>query len=64
MNKNTAMVRPELMACIHGFLRHQSGATAVEYALIAAGIGAFIATTVWSFGSTLNGLYGRVAAIF
>ena len=36
------------------FLKDQQGATAIEYALIAAGVGATIATTVWSLGSTLK----------
>lgn len=36
------------------FLKDQQGATAIEYAMIAAGIGATIATTVWSLGSTLK----------
>ena len=32
----------------------ESGATAIEYALIAAGIGATIAATVYNMGSTLK----------
>ncbi len=36
------------------FVEDQQGATAIEYAMIAAGIGATIATTVWSLGSTLK----------
>ena len=43
--------------------RDEQGATAVEYALIAAGIGAAIAATVWSFGTSLTGVYESVAAI-
>jgi pilus assembly protein Flp/PilA len=43
------------------FLRDESGATAIEYALIAAGIGATVAATVWQFGSHLSGnVYGKV----
>ena len=64
MNHDDAPLRSGLAACARRFVADRSGATAVEYALIAAGIGAFIATTVWSFGTTLNALYGRVAAIF
>jgi pilus assembly protein Flp/PilA len=43
------------------FLADERGATAIEYALIAAGIGATIATTVWAFGSQLrDGTYSKV----
>jgi pilus assembly protein Flp/PilA len=43
------------------FLADERGATAIEYALIAAGIGATIATTVWAFGSQLrDGTYAKV----
>jgi pilus assembly protein Flp/PilA len=44
--------------------RDEQGATAIEYALIASGIGAAIAATVWSFGTSLKGVYESVAAIF
>lgn len=37
-----------------GFLRDESGATAIEYGLIAAGISIVIITAVNSIGSTLN----------
>jgi len=36
------------------FRADQSGATAIEYALIAAGIGATVAATVYNMGSTLK----------
>jgi pilus assembly protein Flp/PilA len=43
------------------FLRDENGATAIEYALIAAGIGATIAATVWQFGNQLrDGVYAKV----
>jgi pilus assembly protein Flp/PilA len=43
------------------FLADESGATAIEYALIAAGIGATIAATVWQFGTHLrDGVYAKV----
>jgi Flp pilus assembly pilin Flp len=40
------------------------GVTAIEYALIAAGIGAAVAATVWGLGSSASGLYAGIAAIF
>ena len=42
------------------FLRDDSGATAIEYAMIASGIGVAIATAVVSLGSTVKGLYSSV----
>ena len=46
----------------HEFLREQSGATAIEYSLIAAGIMLAIVTVVTSLGSTLNTTFTSVAA--
>ena len=40
--------------------KDQEGATAIEYALLAAGIGAAVAATVWSLGATTNALYSSV----
>jgi pilus assembly protein Flp/PilA len=42
----------------------EQGATAIEYAMIAAGIGAALAATVTSLGSAVNGLYTSIASIF
>jgi Flp pilus assembly pilin Flp len=40
-------------------------ATAIEYALIASGIGAAVAATVWSVGSSLKAnFYDSLAAMF
>jgi Flp pilus assembly pilin Flp len=41
----------------------ERGATAIEYALIAASVGAAIAATVWNLGSTVRDLYARIAGI-
>jgi len=44
------------------FLRDESGATAIEYAIIASGIAVAIASTVVALGSGVkNNLYGNVA---
>ena len=45
------------------FARDETGATAIEYAMIASGIGVAIATTIVSLGSTVNGLYTSVATV-
>jgi pilus assembly protein Flp/PilA len=53
--------KPGLAQLTRRFLADESGATAIEYALIAAGIGATIAATVWQFGTHLrDGVYAKV----
>jgi pilus assembly protein Flp/PilA len=42
----------------------EHGATAIEYALIASGVGAAVAATVWSLGSATQSLYATLAAMF
>ena len=42
------------------FLRAETGATAIEYALIAAGIAVVIAATVFMVGGSLNTKYVAV----
>jgi len=46
---------------VRRFLRDESGATAIEYAMIASGIAVAIATTIVSLGSSVKGLYTSVA---
>jgi pilus assembly protein Flp/PilA len=43
------------------FLKDESGATAIEYGLIAAGIAVVIIAAVQLVGSNLNGTFGSVA---
>jgi pilus assembly protein Flp/PilA len=43
------------------FLRNECGATAIEYALIAAGISIAIVAAVGSLGTTLNATYTSVS---
>jgi len=42
------------------FLREESGATAIEYGLIAGGIALAIVATVQGLGTTLTGTFGSV----
>ena len=43
----------------------ESGSTAIEYGMIAAGVGATIAATVYSLGTAVKQqLYDKIAAIF
>jgi pilus assembly protein Flp/PilA len=47
------------------FVADESGATAIEYAMIAAGVGATIAATVWTLGESVKtNLYDKIAGIF
>jgi pilus assembly protein Flp/PilA len=43
------------------FLRNESGATAIEYGLIAAGIAVAIIATVQALGSNLNATFTSVS---
>jgi pilus assembly protein Flp/PilA len=46
------------------FLADERGATAIEYALIASGIGAAIAATVFGVGTTVvTNLYNKIAGV-
>ena len=44
------------------FIKNDSGATAIEYGLIAAGIAVAILTAVSAVGTDLSGLFGRISA--
>ncbi len=57
----------ELLRCFGHLTRRfradESGTTAIEYALIAAGIGATIAATVTNLGSTIKtALWDKIAS--
>jgi pilus assembly protein Flp/PilA len=51
-----------MRSTIARFLKDQSGATAIEYGLIAPGISVAIIATVQALGSNLNTTFGSVAA--
>ena len=53
---NQAIVAP-----LRRFMRDESGATAIEYALIASGISVAIAATVISLGTNVTSFYTNVA---
>jgi pilus assembly protein Flp/PilA len=47
------------------FVSDTRGATAIEYALVAAGIGAAIASTVWGLGGSVKELlYDKLPNLF
>jgi pilus assembly protein Flp/PilA len=43
------------------FVHNESGATAIEYAMIASGVGVAIAATVVNLGSGVKGLFVNVS---
>jgi pilus assembly protein Flp/PilA len=52
-------------ATLRRFIEDDGGATAIEYAMIAAGIGVTIASTVWGVGSALKeNWYDKLGSMF
>ena len=47
---------------IRRFVRDERGATAIEYALIAAGIAVAVASTIMSLGGSVQAMYDRIFA--
>jgi pilus assembly protein Flp/PilA len=43
------------------FVKDESGATAIEYALIAAGIGVAILTAVNALGTSISGFFSAIS---
>ncbi len=39
------------------FIKNESGATSIEYAVIAAGIAVIIVATVYSIGASVSGMF-------
>jgi pilus assembly protein Flp/PilA len=59
------MFRSETGALIGRFVHEESGATAIEYALVAAGIGVAVASTVFALGSHIKtALYDEIGSAF
>ena len=50
----SGLMKSRLGILARRFVANQQGATAIEYAMIAAGVGATIAGTIWSLGSALK----------
>ena len=51
-----------MKSCLRKFLADQSGATAIEYGLIAAGISVAIIAVVNALGSQLNSTFSTVSS--
>jgi pilus assembly protein Flp/PilA len=50
-----------MKSLISAFLKNESGATAIEYGLIAAGIAVAIITAVNGVGSSLSTVFGNIS---
>jgi pilus assembly protein Flp/PilA len=57
----TMFIKITIPAALSRFMRDDSGATAIEYAMIASGVGVAIAATVTSLGSGVKGLFTTVS---
>lgn len=51
-----------MRAAVKAFLRDELGATAIEYALIAAGISITIVVAVTTIGTTINATFSSVSS--
>jgi len=60
MNRQEALVRERTMRLISSFVSDRSGATAIEYSMIAAGIALVIVAVVNGIGTTLNTTFSSV----
>ncbi len=62
---NNVTLRSTIAVMRDFLVADERGATAIEYAMIAAGIGATIAVTVFTLGTELKtNFYDRIAALF
>ena len=50
-----------IFTAVRRFMRDDDGATAIEYAMIASGVGVVIAATITSLGSTVQNLFTSVS---
>ncbi|GIK79814.1 MAG: hypothetical protein GHHEDOFH_01159 [Pseudorhodoplanes sp.] len=54
------MFRSIIARPLQRFIADRNAATSIDYAVIAAGVGALIAATVTIMGTSLNGMYDAV----
>jgi pilus assembly protein Flp/PilA len=59
--KNSKNSATGISTAVARFLRDDSGATAIEYAMIASGVGVAIAAAVTGLGSGVKGLFTTVS---
>jgi Flp pilus assembly pilin Flp len=55
----------DLPGTVRHFVADTGGATAIEYALVAGGIGLAVASTIWSLGGSVKELlYDKLPTLF
>jgi pilus assembly protein Flp/PilA len=59
-----SQLRPIIALLRERLAADEKGATAIEYALIASGVGAAVAATVYNLGSTTQGFYSHLSSLF
>jgi len=57
-------IRLDVTRALGRLIRDERGATAIEYAIIAAGVSVAVAGTVWGLGSALSAKYQAVQNAF
>ena len=57
-------IRPTHRHHLACFCADESGATAIEYAIIASGIGGFLAATVFALGGKVSTMFTSLSALF
>ena len=57
-------IRPNRQHQFARFCADESGATAIEYAIIASGIGGFLAATVFALGGKVSTMFTSLSALF
>lgn len=60
MSKFAPKFHKRLLHLSCAFIRNESGATAIEYAIIASGIAGVVVGTVFALGNPVDGMYGQV----
>ena len=58
------MLRTLKLPAIRRFMLDESGATAIEYAMIAAGIAGVIITVVYALGGGVVDMFDRISAAY
>jgi Flp pilus assembly pilin Flp len=57
-------IRPSFWHQFARFGVDDGGATAIEYAMIASGIGGFLAVTIFALGGKVNTLFTNLSGMF
>ena len=64
LSEQDVPMRRSLSKAVRRFLPAQEGATAIEYALIAAGIASALVAAITTLGGSVNLMWARIADVF